>query len=255
MKDIIVDIVPYYDDNYSYLIRSDRSGKTALVDCGDSGPVLDRLEKNGWKLDLVCATHHHYDHAGDIPELLKHFPQATVVKPAGESRISVNALEVRDGDFVPFGEYQIEVVAVPAHTKYCTSYFLEGNLFVGDALFSAGCGRLFEGDASDLEKAMDRLSSFPNQTNIYVGHEYTLTNLRFAASIEPDNLDIESYLREVREKLDRGEYSTPTSVEFEKKVNPFLRIDQESVIRSIDSDRQLDRTRRIGVLRSKKDAF
>ncbi len=255
MKTIQIEVIPYFDDNYSYLIHCEKTGKNALVDCGDSSRVLDYLEKEQLKLDYVLATHAHYDHAGDIPELIKYFPNMTVVKPVGESRLTMHGMEVGDGDTIDFGEDRIEVISVAAHTKHCTSFSIQGCLFVGDALFSGGCGRLFEGQPSDLEKVMDRLSAYPDDTDVYVGHEYTVSNLKFACSIEPDNMEMKAYLQESIDKVSKGQYTTPTTIGLEKKINPFFRIDEESVIASIDPDRSLSRTKRMGVLRSKKDNF
>ena len=255
MENLQIEIVRYFDDNYSYLIRCNQSNKTALVDCGDAGPILDYLEKKTWNLDYAFVTHAHYDHAGDISGLLKSFPEATFVKPAGETRLTIPGIEVGDGDIVCFGEHTIKAISVPAHTRYCTCYFIEGNLFVGDALFSAGCGRLFEGQASDLEKAMDKLASFPDDTNVFVGHEYTLANLRFAISMEPANHDSKEYLQESLNKLDKTGITTPTTIGKEKSINPFLRIDQKSIIQNLDPNHSMTRTRRIELLRSKKDSF
>lgn len=255
MNHLIIEVIPYSADNYSYLIHDKKSGRTALVDCGDANPVLDYLQEKGWNLDLVLITHAHHDHAGDAQEISKSYPQATIIKPAGEKRLTMAGRQVKNGDLISFGDHQIEAVGVAAHTRYCTSYHIEGNLFVGDALFSAGCGRLFEGQASDLERVLDKFLSFPDQTKIYVGHEYTLSNLKFASVIEPHNSDIKSYIETAREKLNKGEYTTPTTIAWEKKVNPFLRLDCEEVIHALDQKQLLSRTERVGLLRSKKDSF
>lgn len=255
MTSISVEIIPYFDDNFSYLLSYSEPGPKALVDCGDAGPVLEVLKQKGWQLDLVLATHSHYDHAADIPVLLKEFPNLSVVKPRGETRISAPATEVSDGETVHFGDMEIRVIGVPAHTNYCVSYWIDGRVFVGDALFSAGCGRLFEGEPEDLERAMDKLSSLPEETRVYFGHEYTVTNLRFASSIEPSNKEIQAYFDEAKGKTSQGEYTTPSTIGLEKKINPFFRIDQESVIQAVDPSRALSRTKRMAALRRQKDNF
>lgn len=252
---ITVKTIPYFDDNYSFIIRCEDTETTALVDCGDSSPVLDYLDGKGWRLDYVFITHFHHDHAGDIQELMKYFDKMVVVKPAGENRLTIPALEVQEGDEVNFGKHKISVLSVPAHTKYCTCYFVQSSLFVGDALFSAGCGRLFEGQASDLERAMDKMLGFSDDVKVYAGHEYTLSNLAFASFIESENEDIKEHIENSMEKRSKGGFTIPSTIGLEKKINPFLRIDNEAVIKVLDPDQKLTRTERMGLLRRKKDSF
>ena len=164
-------------------------------------------------------------------------------------------VEINDGDTIHLGSLKIEAVRTPAHTRDITCFYLPGHLFVSDALFSAGCGRLFEGTAADLELAMDRFASFPPETLIYFGHEYTIANLRFALTVEPDNQDIQDYMSRCQEKLKAGKFTTPTTVAQELKVNPFLRINQEDVIRFVDPGGSYNRRERIGLLRKAKDNF
>jgi hydroxyacylglutathione hydrolase len=255
MSRLKVDIIPYFDDNFSYLFYFDEAGPKALVDCGDAEPVLTHLNKKGWQLDFMLATHSHYDHAEDIPVIQKEFPNLTVIKPKGESRISAPGQEVADGDTISFGNDEIRVIGVPAHTNYCVSYLISGAVFVGDALFSAGCGRLFEGQAEDLERAMDKLKSLPDETRVYFGHEYTVSNLRFAKSVEPTSSDILNYLDQAESKISRGEHTTPSTISLEKKINPFFRIDETNVIRALDPNGALTRTKRMAALRKQKDNF
>jgi len=255
MTELVVVTVPYYDDNFAYLVYDKFSRKTVLFDCGEIGPILRQIQKNGWSLDYIVATHFHYDHAGEIDAMKAHFPGATVIKAAGESRLKMNGLEVRDGDTIPFGGYTIQVMSLPAHTLYCTAYLIDGNLFVGDVLFSAGCGRLFEGTPADLEKALDKICSLPDDTKLYFGHEYTQSNVQFAKSIEPDNDDLEEYRKIVNQLLDTGQFSSPTSLGLQKRINPFLRIDRQSIIQVVDPEGVLSRTERLGILRRMKDSF
>ncbi len=255
MNDLKIVTVPYYDDNFAYLIHETESGQTALVDCGEIEPIIRQLDESGWRLDFILATHFHYDHAGEIEAMNKQYPDAKVIKPVGENRLSMKGMEVGEGDKVAFGSTEITVIHLPAHTMYCTGYLIEGNLFVGDALFSAGCGRLFEGVPADLERAMDKIASFPDETKIYFGHEYTQSNIQFAKSIEPNNVELEAYRKNVDQMIGSGQFSTPTTVSLEKNINPFLRTDHPDVIQAIDPDNHLNRTERIGTLRSRKDSF
>ena len=255
MKNLEISIIPYYDDNFAYLIHENASGKTALVDCGEAEPIIERINEKKWGLDYILATHFHFDHVGEIDAVKTMFPQAQVVKPVGESRLAAEGIEVGDGDRVAFGSTEITAVSLPAHTMHCTGFLVEGNLFVGDALFSAGCGRLFEGVPADLECAMDKIASYPDETRIYFGHEYTQSNIRFAQSIEPENAELKAYQNRVDDIIKSGRFSTPTTVFLEKQINPFLRVDQPDVVRAVDPEGKLNRTERLGALRSRKDSF
>jgi hydroxyacylglutathione hydrolase len=255
MESLLIETVPYFSDNYAYLIHHGSTGKTALVDCGEAEPVLKQLARNNWSLDSILITHHHYDHISGVSRLNDEFPHVTLYSSSGRGRGGSSLVEVNDGDMIHLGSLKIEAVRTPAHTRDITCFYLPGHLFVSDALFSAGCGRLFEGTAADLELAMDRFASFPPETFIYFGHEYTIANLRFALTVEPDNQDIQDYMSRCQEKLKVGKFTTPTTVAQELKVNPFLRIDQEDVIRFVDPGGHYNRRKRIGLLRKVKDNF
>ncbi|MEE8184955.1 MAG: hydroxyacylglutathione hydrolase [Thermodesulfobacteriota bacterium] len=255
IEELIVKTIAYSSDNYCYLIHHPLTGKTALVDCGEAESVLRYLKREQWKLDVILLTHYHYDHTAGTSRVIKAFPNATIYSPLGEERIGFSSVKVKDGDEIPLGPLEVKAVSVPAHTRYCTNYYIRGHIFVSDTFFSAGCGRVFEGTALDLEKAMDRLASLPPETLIYFGHEYTLDNLRFAISVEPDNPDIIDYISKCQRRRGSGEFTTPTTLAQELKINPFLRIDHENVIKFIDPSGVYGRTERIGLLRKAKDKY
>ncbi len=255
MENIVVKTVPYSGDNFCYLIHNNRSGGTHLMDCGEASPVVDALNQEGWHLNSIFLTHFHADHSAGVDSLKSLYPDLDVFKPAGEKRISIKCTELKDSDEVELDSSSFQAIAIPAHTNFCTAYLSDGALFVGDALFSGGCGRLFEGSAADLMRAMDRLAAFSENTRVYMGHEYTLSNLKFALSIEPGNLPLKRYYEEVQALRENGKFSTPSTIGLEKKINPFLRIDEPEVINAIDPERKLDRIERIGLLRKKKDSF
>jgi hydroxyacylglutathione hydrolase len=255
MEELIIETVPYSSDNYCYLIHHPPSKMTALVDCGDAEAVARHLEERGWKLDMILLAHHHYDHTAGTARLIRSIPGVTVYKPEGEERIKLPAVTVSDGESIPFGPLMIEALRLPAHTRCCTNYYLEGHLFVSDTLFSAGCGRLFEGKAADLERAMDRIGNLPSETLVYFGHEYTLANLDFALTVEPKNRDIIEYQKRCLAMRGKNLCTTPTTIGQELRVNPFLRIDHRDVITFVDPEGLYSRTERIGLLRMAKDNF
>ena len=254
MSSLTIETIPYFNDNFSYLIREE-GGKTALIDCGDADPIIQKLESEDINLDFVLLTHHHYDHSDGVPDLKKQFPNITVVACVGEGRLENVDQPVKDGDQIEFGGHSITVLGVPAHTRNCINYRVNNVIFTGDTLFSGGCGRLFEGNGKDLLKAMDKIAALPDDTFIYFGHEYTISNLTFAESIEPTNSNIGDYRNQVQQKLRNGGHSSPVKLETERKINPFLRIDQPTIIEKVDQSGSMTRSERMKVLRTMKDQF
>lgn len=250
-----VEVVPYYNDNYCYLVHCNKTNLTAAFDCGDAEALLKSLRKHRWKVDYIFVTHHHYDHAMGVREILRNFPSAKFYKPSGETRILDPGIDIEDGDIIPFGEYEIKAFKVNAHTKFCTAYAVADHIFTGDALFSGGCGRLFEGEPEDLERAMNRFSAYPDETKVWFGHEYTVTNLRFAQTVDSDNEEIESYLKESVKKVAQREFTTPTTIAREKRINPFLKAQKGPVVHSIDPRETMSVSERLALLRKRKDMF
>ena len=249
-----VHAIPYASDNYAYVLRNETANQTAIFDCGSAEPVLSFLSKKNWELNYIFATHFHGDHTSGIDELVENFPNAQTIKPAQENRLKNYTRELDDLEYISFGDHKIQAIRVPAHTQHCTSYYIKPFLFVGDSLFSAGCGRLFEGDGRDLLRIMDRYSGFPDNTQVFFGHEYTLSNVKFAKTVESNNPDLSAYYQKLTEPSEILR-TTPTTIAFEKKINPFLRIDQPEIIKKIDLGGNRQRYERIAVLRDLKDRF
>lgn len=219
-----------FEDNYIWLIRGRSDSRVALVDPGDAEPVLRALPALGLTPCAILCTHHHGDHTGGIEALVKHFSGLPVYGPGNENIHEISQ-PVCDDDRVSLLELGVEfqVLAVPGHTRGHVAYYGHGWLFCGDTLFSAGCGRLFEGTAAQMHRSLSRLAALPGETLVYCAHEYTLANLRFAATVEPGNAAIDHYRSECASLLQSGEPTIPTTIARELAINPFLRSDQPAV--------------------------
>ncbi len=225
-----IEPIPAFSDNYIWLLhRGD--GPCAVVDPGDPAPVLDVLARRGLDLAAILVTHHHWDHAGGVPDLLHSWPDAVVHGPV-DNRLGDWNQPCREGDSVTIPELGLtfSVLDVPAHTRSHIAFHGHGLLFCGDTLFSVGCGRLFEGSAADMQAAMDKLTALPGDTNVYCGHEYTRDNCRFALAVEPDNAALQQRAEEVQARRERGEPTLPSTLEGERATNPFMRTREHSVV-------------------------
>ncbi|MDH4133460.1 MAG: hydroxyacylglutathione hydrolase [Gammaproteobacteria bacterium] len=213
-----------FEDNYIWLIRGNSRSHAAIVDPGDAEPVLRELTNLGLTPAAILLTHHHGDHTGGVAGLLQRFPATPVYGPALEAIEGITH-PLDDGDIVllPSLELKFSVLHVPGHTRGHVAYCGHGWLFCGDTLFSAGCGRLFEGTAEQMYQSLCRLAALPTDTLVYCAHEYTLPNLRFAQTVEPENADIPDYRNEVESLRARKIPSVPSTLARELAVNPFLR--------------------------------
>jgi len=231
MPIINVSAIPAYADNYIWLIRTGGTA-CAIVDPGDAGPVLKELDEAGLDLRYILLTHHHPDHIGGMPEL-KRQTGATVFGPS-DTRIPGIDHIMREGDVarLPGLDLEFDVLEVPGHTATHIVFTGHESLFCGDTLFSVGCGRLFEGTAEQMQASLDKLSELPPETRIYCGHEYTLSNCRFALEVEPDNADLLRKTKLVEAQRAAGQITLPGVMSEELKVNPFLRSRVESVIKA-----------------------
>lgn len=203
------------------------------VDPGDAQAVLQWLQHHpGLKLDTILVTHHHADHTGGLEQLVQ-ATGARVWGPAME-KLPVPHTPVAEGDLVAWGPLQWQVMDVPGHTAGHVAYWAqpEGEapvLFCGDTLFSGGCGRLFEGTAAQMLDALDRLAALPGQTRVCCAHEYTLSNLRFALAVEPDNALLAEYNDHCQQTRAQGKPTLPTPLARELAINPFLRSREPAV--------------------------
>lgn len=217
--------LPAFNDNYIWVLHDGR--RALVVDPGESEGVLRWLGSEGIALDAILVTHHHADHTGGVDALR----QATGARVIGPSRevVPEPLLRVADGDTVEVLGLRFEVLDVPGHTAGHIAYHcadVDGHplLFCGDTLFSAGCGRLFEGTPQQMLASLDRLSALPDDTRVCCTHEYTLSNLRFARAVDPDNADLQAYEQHCQSLRERNLPTLPSSIGLEKQINPFLRV-------------------------------
>jgi hydroxyacylglutathione hydrolase len=256
---IKIDALPAFTDNYIWLLQDPETRRCAVVDPGDAAPVLAWLSEHpGWQLSDILITHHHPDHVGGV-ERLKSTSGARVLGPASE-QIPGRDLALGEGDQVEVLGQRLRVLEVPGHTLGHIAYYQAEQhwLFCGDTLFAAGCGRLFEGTPAQMHDSLSRLAALPGETQVYCTHEYTLSNLRFAQAVEPDNRQIAQRLEQVSEWRQAGRISLPSTLELERATNPFLRSDEASVQARI-AERDGEKTRSpsevFASLRAWKDRF
>lgn len=222
--------VPAFQDNYLWLIHD--GTHAAVVDPGDSAPVLAALAAHRLSLVAILLTHHHADHVGGVPELLRHFP-VPVFGPRNESIAGITR-HVGEGDEVILPELplRLEVLDVPGHTLDHIAYFSPDRewLFCGDTLFAGGCGRLFEGTPAQMLDSLAKLAALPGSTQVYCAHEYTLSNLRFAQAVEPGNAELAARIPAEQSKRDQGVPTLPSTIALEKATNPFLRHTEHDIL-------------------------
>lgn len=222
-------------DNFGVLVHDPATGATASIDAPEAAPVEAALRQTGWKLSDILVTHHHGDHTGGIAELKKRH-NCRVVAPRNEaSRIPAVDETVGEGDTVKVGSLSAQVIDTPGHTAgEITYWFPEDKLaFVGDTLFSIGCGRVIEGTPEMMWQSLDKLRKLPDDTQLYCGHEYTLANIKFALTIEPDNAALAARAKETDSQRAAGKPTIPTTMGEEKTINPFLRADVPAVAAAV----------------------
>jgi hydroxyacylglutathione hydrolase len=219
--------IPVLSDNYVWLAHDPASGETVAIDPAVADPVLDEATRRGWRITQIWNTHWHPDHTGGNAEI-KATTGAHVTGPAAEAaRIPSLDTLVKEGDSASLGAVRADVIEVPAHTAGHIAYHLpdEGLVFVGDTMFAMGCGRLFEGDAVQMYSNLQRLAALPDETKVYCAHEYTLSNGRFALTVEPDNRALADRMARVEAARAAGEATVPTTIALERATNPFVRAD------------------------------
>jgi hydroxyacylglutathione hydrolase len=248
-----------FSDNYIWLIDSPRvPGRLVAVDPGDAEPVIAELQRSGTRLGAILLTHHHADHIGGVPELLRH--GAVPVIGPDDPRIAQRTLTLHDGERCELSDLGLsfQTFQVPGHTLSHIALWGHGALFCGDTLFSAGCGRMFEGTPTQMTASLTRLRNVPPDTQVFCGHEYTAANLRFALTVEPANQAAIEYQDRVERLRAKGDPTLPSTMALEIRVNPFLRCDVPAVVEAAQAHagKSLkDPAEVFAVLRAWKDQF
>ena len=236
--------LPAFADNYIWMLHDGH--QAVVVDPGDSAPVVQALQRQGLQLTAILVTHHHADHVGGV-DALREATGASVYGPARE-RVPEPLVRLAGGDTVDVLGLRFQVLDVPGHTAghiayYCAAIDGAPVLFCGDTLFSAGCGRLFEGTPAQMLDSLDRLAALPGDTRVCCTHEYTLSNLKFARTVEPGNTALLHYSNQCEALRADNQPTLPSSIALERDINPFLRVRQPGVAqaaRAFDTQVQQD---------------
>ena len=249
-------LFPCLKDNYGVLLHDPSTGSTASVDAPEAAAVEAALATKGWRLTDILVTHHHADHTDGIPALKKKYLCRVVAPRKEAAKIPGVDVTVREGDVVTIGSLVGRVLETPGHTSGHISYWFkqEKLAFVGDTLFSVGCGRVLEGSAETMWQSLLKIRNLPMDTQIYCGHEYTAANVHFALTIEPKNAALRSRAEEVVRLAERKLPTIPTTIASEKSTNPFLRADLHSLASSIGLE-DVPAVQVFATIRARKDKF
>jgi len=235
MKPLDLDVFLCRTDNFGVLVHDPETGLTASIDAPDAGAVEKAAARRGWTISHIFTTHHHTDHVeGNLA--LKEQYGCEIIGPINEA-VAIPGLDktMADGDTFLFGDHTVQVIETPGHTAghICYHFADDKLLFAADTLFALGCGRLFERPAADMWHSLQKLAVLPDETAIYFGHEYTLSNARFALTIDPDNQRLIVRAAEIEALRAESKFTIPTTLALEKETNPFLRAADPAIRRNL----------------------
>jgi len=254
MTPLEIDLFPCRSDNFGVLLHDPVSGATASIDAPEEKPILDALARRGWTLTHILTTHHHGDHVEANLALKQRFG-ATIIGPKRETIPGIDR-KVDEGDVFEFAGRRVEVIATPGHTLGHICFYLpeEKLLFAADTLFALGCGRVFEGTPAQMWGSLEKLTALPDETTVYFGHEYTLSNARFAKTVDPDNAALLARVAEIEALRAAGGFTAPTTIGLEKATNPFLRAGDPAIRRHLGMETASD-AEVFAEIRGRKDRF
>ncbi|MBO9125954.1 MULTISPECIES: hydroxyacylglutathione hydrolase [unclassified Rhizobium] len=235
MKPLDLDVFLCRTDNFGVLVHDPETGHTASIDAPDADAVIAAANRRGWTISHIFTTHHHTDHVeGNLA--LKEKYGCEIIGPINEA-VAIPGLDMTmsDDDTFLFGEHPVRVIETPGHTAghICYHFTDDKLLFAADTLFALGCGRLFERPPADMWHSLQKLAVLPDETAIYFGHEYTLSNARFALTIDPDNERLKARAAEIEALRAEGKFTIPTTLALEKETNPFLRAGDPAIRRNL----------------------
>ena len=249
-------VVPALSDNYIYIAHDSSNKTTLVVDPSEAKPVVDVLNTRGWTITHILNTHHHGDHIGGNQGLLEKYNPILIGPLSEESRIPNMHQMIKEGDTIDIGGHEGLVFETPGHTNGHIAVWFEDSdaLFCGDTLFALGCGRVFEGTMEQMWTSLKKLRSLPSSTKIFCGHEYTLSNAKFAQSIDPQNEALQQQIKKFESMRADGIPTIPTLLKDELNTNPFLRADDISFAKTLDLETN-DPVAIFAETRSRKDNF
>jgi hydroxyacylglutathione hydrolase len=253
---LTVELIPCLTDNYAYLLYDPVGDLCAVVDPSEPEPVRRALAASGRQLTHILNTHHHFDHTGgNIP--LKEESGAMIVGPAKDrERIPGIDIGVDESASWKFGDYTARILEIPAHTRAHIAFAFEDEniVFTGDTLFAMGCGRLFEGTPQMMWTSLSKLMELSDDTRIYCGHEYTMSNGRFALTMEPNNENLQARVKEVEKLRAESQPTIPSTMRLEKGTNPFLRPNSPEIRKTLGLE-NADNVAVFAEIRRRKDVF
>ena len=251
-----VSIIKCLSDNYSYLIRDKKTNLVGVVDPSEFNAVDSKISKTYKKLDFILNTHHHDDHVGGNMDLKKKYNSKIVCSSYDESRIPGVDIKKSDGDRFSLGETDFKIIHIPGHTLGHIAFYSEKTnvIFVGDTLFSLGCGRIFEGTFEQMFASLEKIKNLSKNTMVYCGHEYTNKNGQFCISIDKENIKLRGRIEDAKSKTQKKLPTIPTTLGEELETNIFFRCDNKK----IKSNLKMDNASKLEVftkLRNLKDKF
>ena len=259
LRRVEVAIIPCLKDNYAYLLTTPGSKTAVVVDASEEKPVQAALDARGLTLGAILSTHHHADHVDGNRGLVARYPGIAVYGSAHDrGRIPEQTHFVTDEEIIQVQGLTFRCLLVPGHTLGAVAYYGHGAVFTGDTLFAAGCGRLFEGTPAMMNDSLNvKLASLPPETRVYCGHEYTASNLRFAAHVEPANTAVTEKAARVAKLREEGKPTVPSTLAEERATNPFMRCDSPAVVAHVEARLAGQKTPAavLGAVRAEKDTF
>lgn len=243
-------------DNFGVLIHDDQSGETALIDAPEESSILEAVARTGWKPTVILTTHHHIDHVEANLSLKQKFNLKIIGPKAEADKIPGIDEQVKEGDVIKFGGEDIRVIETPGHTAGHISFYLpaSGVAFTADTLFALGCGRLFEAPPPVMYNSLKKLAGLPRETVVYCGHEYTLSNAKFALTIDPENPKLKERAKEIEKLRGEGKATLPTTIGEELDTNPFLRWADPAIRKHLGMESATD-AEVFAEIRKRKDNF